>query len=72
MSQRKISKSDLNIVLQRLNDELKKKHPAHATIILEKQMGVGYGLMAVGHGYSAPFPTHAWPRSRRCTTPSFG
>lgn len=59
MSQIKTSKADLNIELSRLNEALKIKHPAHATIMLVKHTGRGYTLCASGHGYSNQFPASA-------------
>lgn len=59
MSRIKTSKADLNIELNRLNDALKAKWPAHATIMLIKQTGRGYTLCASGHGHSSQFPGSA-------------
>jgi hypothetical protein len=51
----RITRSELQITLDRINEAFKAKWPSAATLTLVRYQGRGYELRAVGENFNKPF-----------------
>lgn len=59
MSQR-ITRQDLQITIDRINESFKAKWPNAATLTLIRYQGRGYEVRAVGENFNKQFPPHSF------------